>query len=178
MGLEFPGVVRALVLASGYYYPTPRTDAAASLPSSLPLLGDFLSHIVAPALSRITWPHTMSKMFGPLPVPDKFRGFPRGMALRPSQLTAAAAESVLMVPDAMMMRGRYADLKMPVVIVTGDRDRLVDGQSQSARLHSEISQSSFHILGGHGHMIHQTATEDVVSTLREAANGLTVIAAE
>lgn len=178
MGLEFPVFVRALVLASGYYYPTPRTDSAVSLPTSLPLLGDLLSYTVTPLLSRITWPHTMSKMFGPLPVPDKFRGFPRAMALRPSQLRAAAAESVLMVPDTMMLRRRYADLKMPVVIVAGDHDRLVDSQSQSVRLHSEIAQSSFHRLKGHGHMIHQTATEEVMSALREAANALTVIASK
>ena len=83
-----------------------------------------------------------------------------------------------MVPNALMIRGRYADLKMPVVITAGDDDRVVDSQSQSARLHSEISQSSFHCLGGQGHMIHQTATDDVMSAIREAADGLTVIMAE
>ena len=59
-----------------------------------------------------------------------------------------------MAPDALMMRGRYAELKMPVVIVAGDHDRVIDSRSQSARLHSEITQSSFHSLGDQGHMIH------------------------
>jgi pimeloyl-ACP methyl ester carboxylesterase len=178
MGLEFPSFVRGLVLASGYYYPSLRTDAVASIPTSLPLLGDFLSHTLSPLLGRIAWPLTMAKIFGPMPVPDKFRGFPRELALRPHQLRAAAAESVLMVPDALMTRGQYASLKMPVVIVAGDHDRLVDCESQSARLHSEITQSSFRRIDGHGHMVHQTATEEVMSALREIATRSTAIAAE
>jgi hypothetical protein len=38
-----------------------------------------------------------------------------------------------MIPDAFMLQGRYADLKMPVA---GEEDRLIDIDSQSARLHS------------------------------------------
>jgi pimeloyl-ACP methyl ester carboxylesterase len=178
MGHQFPTFVRGLVLASGYYYPTPRTDAVASIPTSLPLLGDLPSNTLAPLLGRIAWPLTLAKMFGPMPVPDKFRGFPRELALRPHQLRAAAAESVLMVPDALMARSRYAELKMPVVIIAGDLDRVVDWESQSARLHTEIAQSSFHRLRGHGHMVHQTATEEVASALREVSSKSVAIAAE
>ena len=39
-----------------------------------------------------------------------------------------------------MLRGQYADLKMPVVIIAGEDDKLIDVDSQSARLHSDISQ--------------------------------------
>ena len=173
MGLDFPAFVRGLVLASGYYYPTARTDAAASIPGSLPVIGDLLSHTLLPLLNRIAWPLTMAKMFGPMSVPDKFRGFPRELALRPDQLRAAAAESVLMVPAALMTRSQYAKLKMPVAIVAGDHDRLVDCESQSARLHSEITQSSFRKIADQGHMIHQSATEEVMSALREIATGAT-----
>ena len=77
-----------------------------------------------------------------------------------------------------MARYQYSKLKMPVVIVAGDHDRVVETQSQSELLHSEIRQSSFHSLRGHGHMIHQTATDEVMGAVREAANGLTVITAE
>jgi hypothetical protein len=37
-----------LVLVSGYYYPTPRTDVALFPPLALPLVGDLLSYTVAP----------------------------------------------------------------------------------------------------------------------------------
>jgi pimeloyl-ACP methyl ester carboxylesterase len=178
MGFAYPALVRGLVLASGYYYPTPRADALASIATSLPLMGDILSHTLTPLLSRLTWPIMMAKIFGPQRVPSKFRGFPQEMAVRPSQLRAAAAESTLMIPDAMMSYGRYAQLKMPVTIIAGEQDNLIDTETQSARLHSEISRSTFHRLEGNGHMIQQTATEEVMAALREIANETAAIAAE
>jgi alpha-beta hydrolase superfamily lysophospholipase len=48
------------------------------------------------------------------------------MALRPPQIRASATESALMIPDALYFRDEYANLKMPVVIVAGNEDRLVD----------------------------------------------------
>jgi hypothetical protein len=43
------------------------------------------------------WPFLLRKIFGPSSVPKKFEGFPEEMAVRPSQLRAAAAESALMI---------------------------------------------------------------------------------
>jgi pimeloyl-ACP methyl ester carboxylesterase len=117
------------------------------------------------------WPLLMAKIFGPQPAPKKFDGFPKGMAVRPSQIRASAAEAALMIPDAFFFRNEYANLKMPVVIVAGEQDRLIDINSQSARLHREIPQSSFHCIPGNGHMIHQTATDAVLSAVDEAAKG-------
>lgn len=172
LALRDPSFVRGLVLASGYYYPSVRSDTFKSLPASLPLVGDILSHTFSPLVGRFAWPMMMAKMFGPRRVPEKFSGFPKEMALRPSQLRAAAAEATLMVPDALMERGHYGDLKMPVVIIAGARDKIVDIEAQSAKLHSAIPHSSFHRLAGNGHMIQQTATEEVLSALREVTTTL------
>jgi pimeloyl-ACP methyl ester carboxylesterase len=54
-----------------------------------------------------------------------------------------------------------------VVIVAGDEDRLIGIDAQSARLHREVSQSSFHRIPGSGHMIHQTATGAVMAAINE-----------
>ena len=169
LGLKFPGLVRGLVLASGYYYPTIRADVIASAAPSLPLIGDILSHTVSPLIGRAAWPKAMAKIFGPKSVPEKFEAFPKEMALRPSQLRAAAAESTMMISDAFRTRYQYANLKMPVVIIAGDEDGLIDTDTQSARLHSDISQSNFHRLPGNGHMIQQTATDQLMSAIREVA---------
>ena len=170
LGLEHEDSVKALVLASGYYYPTPRADVAALSGPAIPILGDVLRYTLAPLLGRILWPALMRKIFGPAEVPGKFRkGFPKALALRPSQLRASAAESALMIPDAFGMRARYGQLTMPVVIVAGAQDRLIDSERQSGRLHGEIGQSSFHLVPGTGHMIQQSATEAVMTAIDEAA---------
>jgi pimeloyl-ACP methyl ester carboxylesterase len=111
----------------------------------------------------------MAKIFGPRSVPKKFEGFPKEMALRPSQIHASAAESALMIPDAFHFRDEYANLKMPVVIVAGDEDQLVDIDAQSTRLHRDVPQSKFHRVPGTGHMIHQTATGVVMAAINEVA---------
>ena len=169
LALRSPQMVAGLVLASGYYYPTLRLDVIPLSASALPLLGDVLRHTLSPIVSRLMWPLLMAKVFGPLPVPKKFEAFPKEMAVRPSQMRASAAESALMIPDAVQLRNEYAGLKMPVVVIAGDEDRLIDIDAHSARLHREITQSKFHRVIGSGHMIHQTATVQVMAAINEVS---------
>ena len=86
------------------------------------------------------------------------------MALRPSQIRAAAVETALMIPEAYSFRGAYGHLEMPVAIVAGRDDRLVEAQ-QSAELHRNIAHSTFRCIPSTGHMVHQTATAEVMSAI-------------
>lgn len=164
---KYPSLVGGLVLVSGYYYPSTRLDVAGMAVPAIPVAGDVIRYTISPILSRLAWPLLMRKIFGPQPVPAKFAGFPKAMAVRPSQLRASAAESGLMVPDALAAHGTYSRLKMPVAIIAGADDRLVDAEDQSARLHGAIPHSSFHCVAGAGHMIHQTETEAVMSAIEK-----------
>jgi pimeloyl-ACP methyl ester carboxylesterase len=172
LALKHPVLVRGLVLASGYYYPTARGDVVALSAPALPLVGDVISHTLSPIAGRVMWPLLMAKIFGPRSVPKKFDGFPKEMAVRPSQIRASAAESALMIPDAFNFQNKYASLKMPVSIIAGEEDRLIDIDEQSGRLHADVVQSTFHRVPGTGHMVHQTATSRVMSTINEVANDL------
>jgi pimeloyl-ACP methyl ester carboxylesterase len=166
LALKHPESVRGLVLASGYYYPSLRADVfALSLPA-VPVIGDVLRYTISPLLTRALWPLLMRKIFGPAAVPQKFRdGFPKAMAVRPSQLRAAAMESALMIPDASVFRNSYKSLKMPVSIIAGVEDRLIDIDEQSARLHREIVQSTLHRVAGVGHMVHQSSPDAVLRVI-------------
>jgi pimeloyl-ACP methyl ester carboxylesterase len=132
---------------------------------AIPVVGDVVRLTIAPLLGRMMWPAMLRKIFGPRDVPAKFAGFPKEMALRPSQIRASAAEAALMVPAALTHHRDYAKLKMPVTIIAGDKDKLIDIDDQSARLHRDVSQSSFHRLGGEGHMIQQTATASLMEAI-------------
>ena len=170
LALQHPTMVRGLILASGYYYPTARGDVIALSAPAFPLIGDVISHTLAPIVSRLIWPMMMAKIFGPRSVPSKFKGFPKEMAVRPSQIRASAAESALMIPDALAFQNKYAELKMPVSIIAGNDDRLIDTDCQSGRLHADVTQSSFHRIPGNGHMVHHTATAAVMQAISEAAH--------
>jgi pimeloyl-ACP methyl ester carboxylesterase len=168
MGLNHPRMVRGLVLASGYYYPTARVDMALLSGPAVPLVGDVSRYTIAPLVSRLVWPLLLRKIFGPAPVPAKFKGFPEEMAVRPSQIRSEAAESALLIPAAAVMCKDYAALTMPVAIVVGAEDRLIDPDAQSRRLHQAIAQSSFHLVQGSGHMVHQTSPEAVMEAIYAA----------
>lgn len=162
---KHPDLVSGLVLEGGYFYPSVRADVLLMSLPAVPVLGDVLRHTISPPLSRLLWPLMMRKIFGPAPMPEKFRAFPREMALRPSQLRASAEETGLMVPCAAAAQGRYAQLRVPVAIVAGEKDRMVAARGQSARLHEEIPQSTFECVPGMGHMVHQTATGAVMAAI-------------
>jgi pimeloyl-ACP methyl ester carboxylesterase len=97
-------------------------------------------------------------------VPSKSAEFPKEMAVRPSQLRAAAAESALMIPAARALRNGYRQLKMPVIIVAGADDRFVEIE-QSSTLQIPL----LHSIPATGHMVHQTATAKIMSAIDTAA---------
>ena len=164
-----PTLVEALVLASGYYFPTARADVLALSGPAIPGFGDIVSFTIAPMLSRLMWPAMLRKMFGPRPVPAKFAGFPKEMAVRPSQIRASAAETAMMIPAAFSSAKTYDALTMPVTIIAGEDDRLIDIDQQSARLHDEVKQSKMHRIVGTGHMVQQSATDDLMAAIDQAA---------
>lgn len=170
LALRSPELVTGLVLASGYYYPTVRpVFALASIPA-LPLIGDVIAWTIAPIIGRLMGALIEEKIFGPQKAPSKFRRFPKEMTLRPSQQKATAVDGALLIPNVFEFQHRYAELKMPVVILAGDQDRLVETDKQSARLHRDIAHSRLHLLPGAGHMIEQTQTEDLMAAINEVAS--------
>jgi pimeloyl-ACP methyl ester carboxylesterase len=58
-------------------------------------------------------------------------------------------------------------IEMPVSIIAGDEDRLIDIDEQLGRLHADVLQSTLHQLPGTGHMADQTATSIVMSAINE-----------
>ena len=132
LALKFPEMVRGLVLASGYYYPTLRPDVVALSTPAVPVVGRSpRPHAVAHHQPADVAAHDGENLRTPVSA-CQVRQFPKEMALRPSQIRASAAESALIIPDAFHFEDEYADLKMPVVIIAGEDDRLIDIDKQSA----------------------------------------------
>jgi pimeloyl-ACP methyl ester carboxylesterase len=166
LGLEFPALVRGLILGSGYYFPTLRADTFLLSPPAIPVIGDAMRYTISPLLARAILPGMIRQVFQPAPVPERFeRQFPKPLMLRPSQLRAAAEDAALMPPSVMELERYYRDLTMPVTIITGADDQISDVGRQSARLHRELPHSEFIALPGLGHMIHHLAPKAVADAI-------------
>jgi pimeloyl-ACP methyl ester carboxylesterase len=171
LALDHPADVRSLVLLSGYYFPTLRADVLVSLPNAAPIIGDLLSYTVAPLLGRGMRSRVFRKLFAPAAVPPRFQAeFPTELSLRPSQLKASAVDTVSMTPSAAALAARYGELKMPIIIMAGTGDRLVDFESQSGRLDEVLENSTLVPFEGAGHMIHHSAPEKVINGINLAAS--------
>lgn len=172
LALNHPETVSGLVLLSGYYYRTLRADVPLVSITATPVLGDLLRYTVAPLFGAAILPLNIKVMFSPRPVPDRFsHEFPYGMPVRPAQIRAETQDAAAMVPAVMMMRGRFAELRMPVIIIAGAKDRVVDVGRHAKRLHGEIPQSDLRLVPDAGHMVHYAVPDQVAEAIEEAAAG-------
>lgn len=172
LALDKPDYVRSLVLLSGYYYPMPRLDVVLSAPMAIPVIGHFMRHTVSPLVGRMVWPLAVGKLFSPSDQPARFKAtFPVWMTMRPSQLRASAGDGVMMIPEAIRLGNQYHELRMPIIIMAGSGDLLALSKLHSERLHEEISHSKLLLTPDVGHMIHQTAPDEVIKAIEMAAAG-------
>lgn len=158
LALDYSEAVSRLILLSGYYFVTPRLDVAMAGGASLPLIGDLMSGTLSPLIGAATSPLASVTLFSPAPVSDAWRaGFPHGLALRPSQMRAEAADGAQMGRAAVRLAKRYGELALPVVIIAGAGDKIADPVRQSVRLHETLPDSTLSLVEGSGHMVHHTA---------------------
>ncbi len=173
MALEFPKYVRGITVMSGYYYPGSRPDVALLSAPAVPGLGSLLRHTIAPLIGRLLWPRLVKRMFAPAPVPERFQHLPKWMALRPSQLGASSAETALMVPAAARLSARYRELTMPVTIIAGSGDKIVNVDHHAVRLHAEVQHSELIIEEATGHMPHYADPALVMDAIERLEASLT-----
>lgn len=168
LALNHPDAVRGLVLLSGYYYPTLRADILLSSPAAIPIVGDLLRYSISPLVGKLMQPLLLKGMFAPLPLPASFaKGSTPDMSIRPGQIRAESQDGVSMIPGAMAMQHRYQELTMPVVIMAGTKDRVVNVK-QPRRLHAQIQHSILRLVPGVGHMAHYAFPEAVAEAIEEA----------
>lgn len=79
----------------------------------------------------------------------------------------------MMIPQAFRLRAAEKKLQLPVVIVAGQRDRLVFSGWHSGRLQERLPNSRLHIVPNAGHMVHHAAPEAVFEAIREVSSLVT-----
>ena len=160
LALKDPEKVAGLVLLSGYYYPMPMP------PSNANTLAASMFPIVMPFVWRLMAPGAVRRVFEPCAVPERFKkNYSIPHALRPSQIKAVAEEAAMLVESARSLSRLYKELSVPVRLIAGSDDRIVETDKHSARLHRELGTSTFRNVLGSGHMVHHAAPEEVIAAI-------------
>ena len=172
MALGDPAHVNRLVLVGGYYFPSLRLDVVSARLGAIPWFGDALRYTVASLASRLLLGPTVRALFAPQPVPPAFdEALPRELLLRPLQQRATSEDGAHMVTQARVLKPHYAEVKVPVTLIAGAQDAIVDSRRQSGRLHRVLPHSKLHILDGVGHMAHYHAREMIATAVAEPLPG-------
>jgi pimeloyl-ACP methyl ester carboxylesterase len=172
LALDHPGRARSLVLLAGYYFPTLRADVLAFSMLATPVVGDLLDWTVMPIIGWVLRPLVFQRIFAPFAVSPRFNAeFPTELALRPSQIKASATDTELMALSAAAIAGRYVELRMPVVIMAGTHDQIVDFGRQSLRLAEAVPNATLIPCDDVGHMIHHDIPDKVVEAVDLVVEG-------
>jgi len=84
------------------------------------------------------------------------------------EIRANAEDALFMIPAAAALRKRYRTLDVPVAILAGAADRVVDPDSHARELHGELRNSELVVLRDVGHMLHHVAPDEVVAAIRSS----------
>jgi pimeloyl-ACP methyl ester carboxylesterase len=165
MAVRHEADIAGVVALSGYYFWTFRPDVLLAGVGALPIIGDILRYTISPLLNWLTMPLVKRALFSPGPVPVRFDAeFSTAMAIRPSQIRATSEDGALMIPGALALRDQYKDLRLPVVIMAGEGDKVVF-KRRAEQLKAAVNGSVLYVVQGAGHMVHYQATRQVVEAV-------------
>ncbi|HUF13515.1 MAG TPA: alpha/beta hydrolase [Longimicrobiales bacterium] len=111
----------------------------------------------------------LRKVFAPDSTPGEYLKRARAMWVRPAPVRAMTDDFHGLAAALRELRPRYGELPVPVIILSGDRDRLVDPRRNSFALASEAPDAEMILVPGAGHGLPQARPDAVVQAIRRAA---------
>ncbi|WP_312797951.1 alpha/beta fold hydrolase [Tianweitania sp.] len=138
------------------------------LPS--PLFRRFLSHTFAVPLTVRNADKVMRFVFGPNTPPEDFATEGGGMlSLRPGHFYATSSDLVAIPLDLAQLQARYGSLKMPVGVLYGTGDQVLDYRVHGERMLSQVLNLDLELLDHVGHMPQYADTNRVAAFIRRIA---------
>ncbi len=146
-----------------------RPEAFQTLGIQSPLLRRLVAHTIAVPVGLLGKTRQAELVFAPEPVPEDF-GIRGGGDLlsRPGAFVAASADYVAAEAGMEAMMPRYPTLSMPVAILFGRDDAILDPAIQGVRFVAAVPAATLELIDG-GHMIPVTrpnAVADWISAQR------------
>ena len=119
-----------------------------------PLVRRLVAWTLAVPLSMKNRDVALGSLFGPQPVGSDFATKGGGLLfLRPHSFIGASCDLVAPRDDLDAMQGRYAGLKIPVGVLYGTDDGILETTAHCEALASKLPGADFELIEGGGHMI-------------------------
>ncbi|MBO0755368.1 MAG: alpha/beta hydrolase [Bradyrhizobiaceae bacterium] len=135
-----------------------------------PLLRRLIAWTLATPLSIANRERTLATIFGPEKVPPDFAVRGGGILnLRPCSFIGASAELMATQHELGEMPARYKDLTVPVGILYGSDDRILDPSAQGTALAAKVEGADLELIEGGGHMIPITSANRTAAFIARMA---------
>ncbi len=138
--------------------------------AKLPVIGWLFSHIVAMPAGLLRIKGGTRSVFSPNPCPDDYiAATAPALVLRPKTFRNNAIDVASLLDHVRRIQPRYAEIRTPTVIVTGDTDGIVYEEIHSRGLARDIAGSELVWIRNLGHKPDYVVTDLAIEALEKIA---------
>ncbi|MBR1229706.1 MULTISPECIES: alpha/beta fold hydrolase [unclassified Bradyrhizobium] len=171
MALDYPERVAGMVMLAPVAYPWPGGVGRYNRIVATPVIGPLLAYTITLPLGKLLISSGVRGVFSPQAVPDEYvENTASSLLLRPREFLANARDLVTLKAAVAEQSPRYASIKAPITIISGDIDKTVSTNIHSRPLAATAPGVKLIVLPGLGHMV-QNAVPDLVISEIEAMIG-------
>ena len=164
IALDYPQVVAGLVMLAPVAYPWPGGVGRYNRLIATPVVGPLFAYTVTLPLGLLLVDSGSRGVFLPQTMPDGFvRNTATPLLLRPREFIANARDLVTLKGAVAGQASRYAEIKAPVTIITGEADKTVSTDRHSRPFAAAAPHVKLIVLPGIGHMIQQVVPDLVIA---------------
>jgi len=180
LALNHPKQVSGLALLAPLTHPQDEVPPLLrGLAIDSPALRWFAAWTSAIPLSIANRDFVLDTAFGPDPVVPDYGTRGGGLLnLRPKSFINASRDLVAANEDLVDLHGRYHQLKVPVGVLFGTADRLLDVAKHGATMTAKVSELDLELIEGAGHMILISEPDRAAAFIKRMAQRVAARAAQ
>ena len=169
---QFGNEISGAVSLAGVAYPWKGPYGWYDVLLTTPVFNHIFTRLFLNKMGQLYVPLSIKAIFEPEAARGDYRkGAQAEIILRPSTIINNSYYSLNLRRHLKTMSEKYNDIKIPLLIVAGNRDYIVHSKSQSERLHNEVAGSEYMLFKGAGHMPHHTQTQILAEKIGRMSKG-------
>jgi pimeloyl-ACP methyl ester carboxylesterase len=162
--VEYGSELSGIVLLAPAAYPTVSVEWWSLLPR-VPLLGPLAVKAFAPYLGRTVVKGSLKDAYHPQDLHDEYADHVAELWTREDRIRAWAEDERTLRASLERLSQHYSEIELPVMIVTGDADRVLDPKQHAYPLHKTIPHSKLTVLPATGHQLPQTRPDAIIAAV-------------
>jgi pimeloyl-ACP methyl ester carboxylesterase len=167
--LEFPDDLSGAVLLAPAVYESDDGVSFLTKVPAWPIVGDLVNFLFTPLFGAWIVREDLQKAFAPDAVPKHYLRHVLSEWTRPKKVKWYSVDDALLTESLPKFAPRYSDIRVPVVVVTGDSDLIVPAKENAHRLYETLPHAELIVLEKTGHQIPFTRPEAVVDAIDRVA---------